>query len=1131
MSTTPVTISINVVDNNAAAALGKVESELRGVGAAGTAASAQVGGMAAGFDQAGAAGTKMADDFRGVSRTVIGASREMGIGISRYFAAEIMEKFPGLITMVKSLGTAFFALGAIEIGTRMGEGIYNAYEKWLDLNKAERDYIDNLGKAADKEFLNFDSLESAISGMKLLNDQIDVLKNRQEEIVSQPGMDLDAGVDLFGLKKANDQQYANKAKQDQGTMAQLQLEHQMRTQQISDTQKVAEIGAGTYALMAAKEQGAIALAKEELETLQKKNAEYNKGAEIWNKTHANEIAAGTKQSIGLKPEDAGLAEYSQKVITAAQVRVQENIAAARRETTETIALQNRAIDARLQGEALYQSQREQAIAELQRKYELAEISHQALLTRTAAIDLEFDNAKAKRLQEQIEQTEKMAREAQIAGLTGLARIQAEGASRAGDIIAQARKSGDTSQLPQRLSINDQKTQDQQTEAAQAFYEKLRTMNDEWNGSQLQGYARIEAETVRHLDALQKDFQKEFGQLAAADPARVQAEQAVADMTTAAWSNADRERQRLHSETMIGLQKEEVDAARALLPPWAAAQQQIIEQCNERIQKATQEYQQTIAFAKLSAEGRIAAEQDYQAKVQAARQLEAAQMQKQAQQMRDELAGKLGSFFQDPMKFMEKQAESMMMKIIANWVMQLGDFQHNPALQMMFGMGPNLAAPGAGGGGSGLMKMLGAGAHGTSTSLSAPATQLSFAGNTLGTAGNVLIAAASDLSAAASTMGRGGFGGGGWNGGSTSPGGGGFGGGGWGAPSSGAPGADNIGVPGVYSLGGSLSPGGGGSPFSAVGGAASLFSGAAGTVQQALKLGSLIPGIGNAGTSVDPDTGLPVSGAGGMKKLSGGVPGGMAMFGALQGAYQKGSEIKGLIGGAASGASLGSTFMPGIGTAAGAIVGGVAGFLSGMLGFGAEKKAAREYLANTVTPKIDSAMQKYYEGQESYDQAQREIAALEVSEKSHFGKWGKAGSEIWQDDGLATFGTSASLLLRAEEAGRGDVPRGTSEFHSGGYVAGFGPGDLGNGEGLAKLRRGEYIVDADTTAAYRPALESLSSSKTMPMRPASSGGQVHLHVHALDLKDFRGYLRGGGAQEVQAALNGYQGEYAGEADNN
>jgi hypothetical protein len=50
-----------------------------------------------------------------------------------------------------------------------------------------------------------------------------------------------------------------------------------------------------------------------------------------------------------------------------------------------------------------------------------------------------------------------------------------------------------------------------------------------------------------------------------------------------------------------------------------------------------------------------------------------------------------------------------------------------------------------------------------------------------------------------------------------------------------------------------------------------------------------------------------------------------------------------------------------------------------------------------------------------------------------------------------------------------------------------------------------------------------------MRPASSSGEVHLHVHALDLKDFRGYLRTGGYQEIQNAGNDYLGEYAGMAD--
>jgi hypothetical protein len=132
--------------------------------------------------------------------------------------------------------------------------------------------------------------------------------------------------------------------------------------------------------------------------------------------------------------------------------------------------------------------------------------------------------------------------------------------------------------------------------------------------------------------------------------------------------------------------------------------------------------------------------------------------------------------------------------------------------------------------------------------------------------------------------------------------------------------------------------------------------------------------------------------------------------------------------------------------------------------------------------------------------------------------------------VVSFAVSQQLLLHAEEAGRSDIPRGTSEFHSGGYVAGFGPGDLGNGEGLAKLLRGEYVVDADTTARFRPVLDSLSSgSKTMPLRAASSGGDMHLHIHALDVRDFEQFLQRGGAQKINSALNNYVGEWSGQAD--
>ncbi len=94
MSTTPVTISISVIDNNSAATLGKVQNEVAAIGAAGTAASAGLGGLKTDFDQVGTAGTKMAGQFRDASRTVTGAAHEMGIGVNRFLPPRYSKGFP-----------------------------------------------------------------------------------------------------------------------------------------------------------------------------------------------------------------------------------------------------------------------------------------------------------------------------------------------------------------------------------------------------------------------------------------------------------------------------------------------------------------------------------------------------------------------------------------------------------------------------------------------------------------------------------------------------------------------------------------------------------------------------------------------------------------------------------------------------------------------------------------------------------------------------------------------------------------------------------------------------------------------------------------------------------------------------
>jgi hypothetical protein len=1171
MSTSAVTISINVADNSSAA-LGKVETSVKSLGAAGTAANAQMAGVAAGLDEVGAAGTRMAGSYRDATRTVVGAAHEMGIGVSRYFASEITEQFPGLIGMVKSLGTAFLALGAIEIGAHLVGELSAVYEKLFDVDKAIDDYHKKAATAAQDKLFDIASIETTVALLAQANRQVDDLAAKKKAAGAEGKMggltqygranpeatgnmmvtDFDPYTTQDAEKQAQNLLQAQKAAEKQGT-----LQHEQNLAQIKLEQNNSLQG---YAKRADEERAANKLSAEGVRYQQEQEGwlqqqiiayqqllmaqgKYVEAAKLQIPSIAgdsvyNDVGNRTKNTA------AGREQQVQQDAEAAKRKSEGDAEAARRERDQEIAMHNEAVDAGLRGEALYQAQREQAIASIERKFGESEIRKQTMQAETADINLKFDNAKLKRMEAEQEQIQKMAREADAAGLTGLAKIQADTENRQMDIIAAARASGkwtvggDNSSVLAQVGIEGQKGSQQSAEASRQYYARLQQMNDEWNASQLQGYARIEAETIRHLDTVQKDFERENGGNIADD-------QLTQSTITNAWANADRERARLHQETLIGLQKEETDAARALLPPWAAAQAQIIGQYNERMQKAQQELDSEIAYFKqVEAQfpqyaqqvnaARLTAEQDYQAKVAAARQLEQAQMQKAAQNMRDELAGKLSSFFQDPLKFFEKQAESAMYKIIANWVMQLGDFQHNPVLQTMFGMGKAIPAPDGSHNATGLSKLMGAGGgHAASAgALSAPATQLSYAGSTLGTAGTVLIAAAGDLSAAASasTMGRGGFGGAGWSGGSTAGGssfqsvGGGSTGGGLSFPMMGIPGAAS----GFGGTGASTSSGGG-----------SSFAGAAGTLSQAAKLAAMMPlpgggsSSGNVFPSANPDeygrmlaSGGGASEGAGMMKLGGGLfSAGMGEYAAVTGAYKQGSEVKGIIGGAASGATIAGPL--------GAIVGGVGGFVAGMLGMAAQKKAAERYLMDVVEPKMHSAMDRYYNGEESYDQAQRELASLETTEKGNFKKWGHQGALVWEGGGLGAFSTSAALLMQAEKAGRADVPRGTSEFHSGGFVAGFGSGDLGNSEGMAKLKRGEYVMNADAASTYRPMLDALNSgSKTMPMGSAGgSGGAVHLHVHAIDLKDFRGYLRGGGAQEVQAALNSYQGEYAGMADQN
>ena len=96
-------------------------------------------------------------------------------------------------------------------------------------------------------------------------------------------------------------------------------------------------------------------------------------------------------------------------------------------------------------------------------------------------------------------------------------------------------------------------------------------------------------------------------------------------------NSDRERQQYSQQVNEQISQTEAQAARLILQPWQAAQQQIGDEYAQRLQKIRTDVQQ-----------HVVTEQQGAQQASAAWALANAQMQHQAEQSRDQIAGRLGS---------------------------------------------------------------------------------------------------------------------------------------------------------------------------------------------------------------------------------------------------------------------------------------------------------------------------------------------------------------------------------------------------------------------------------------------------------------------------------------------------------
>jgi hypothetical protein len=144
-----VQITIDVVDKNSAQTVGQVTKNIQSMGSAGASTGETV---AAGMDK-----------IRGHSLTALDNVRllrdDIGIRIPRSMEKAIASS-KLMMGAIGAVGGGLLAIGALDIGIRIGKGLYDAYENYLSLTKAAEDYAAQVKKAKDEDFGNTRSIET-----------------------------------------------------------------------------------------------------------------------------------------------------------------------------------------------------------------------------------------------------------------------------------------------------------------------------------------------------------------------------------------------------------------------------------------------------------------------------------------------------------------------------------------------------------------------------------------------------------------------------------------------------------------------------------------------------------------------------------------------------------------------------------------------------------------------------------------------------------------------------------------------------------------------------------------------------------------------------------------------------------
>ncbi|SPE30109.1 membrane hypothetical protein [Candidatus Sulfotelmatomonas gaucii] len=305
------------------------------------------------------------------------------------------------------------------------------------------------------------------------------------------------------------------------------------------------------------------------------------------------------------------------------------------------------------------------------------------------------------------------------------------------------------------------------------------------------------------------------------------------------------------------------------------------------------------------------------------------------------------------------------------------------------------------------------------------------------------------------------------------------------------------------------------------GAAALIPGlglSAGGGSSAGGIGMALPAGAAAGAGLFGGGGLAgLLTSGAYKQLA--LTGGIAL---LASSFGKGG-VGGILGSAAGGALIGS-IIPGIGSIVGALIGGLVGLFSSIFGEHSGDKARKQVIEpmeaqiKVIQDSYDVFQTDYNTGVSELEQLRSDsIAALKkIGGKQLSGNTTKTNADI----------DAAELHLKTTEAERNrraQIDFGPAQFSAGGFVhpslAGGAPEwfagtaiHFGAGGAVpAILHGGEFVVNSSATQRLGPGNLARANAG------GSMGGDLHVHIDAMDVKSFRNWLRSGGMRAIAQEL--------------